>query len=97
MKLISTKPTIVDGIEYPFLAVSISMSSIWKPGLGASTAIRFTPFRELKDGTFESLPDQPKAISLMDIFETAEGDAALENAVQGIMTSLQTLVNEKNL
>ena len=53
MKLISKKPTIKDGVEYPYLAVSLSMSPLWKPNLGASVAIRFTPFRELEDGTYE--------------------------------------------
>ena len=97
MKLTSTKPTIIDGVEYPFLAVTFAMSPLWKPGLGASVAIRFTPFRELEDGTFESLPDQPKAISLLDIFETAQGDPALEDAIQGFMGTLQTLINNKEL
>lgn len=87
----------VDGVEYPFLAVTFAMSPLWKPGLGASVAIRFTPFRELEDGTFESLPDQPKAISLLDIFETAQGDPALEDAIQGFMGTLQTLINNKEL
>lgn len=97
MKLISSQPTVVDGVEYPFLAVTFAMSPLWKPGLGASVAIRFTPFRELEDGTFESLPDQPKAISLLDIFETAQGDPALEDAIQGFMGTLQTLINNKEL
>jgi hypothetical protein len=97
MKLISTKPTIKDGIEYPFLAVSLSMSPLWKPGIGAAVAIRFTPFRELEDGTFESLPDRPKAISLLDIFESADGDPAFEDAIQGILKTLQSLVDNKKL
>lgn len=97
MKLVSSKPTIVDGVEYPFLAVSLSMSPIWKPNMGASIAIRFTPFRELEDGTFESLDDRPKAISLFDIFEAADGDPHFEEAVQGILKTLQTLADNKNL
>lgn len=97
MKLVSSKPTIVEGVEYPFLAVSLSMSPIWKPNMGASIAIRFTPFRELEDGTFESLIDKPKAISMLDVFEIAEGDVVLEDTVRSIMTSLQTLINEKEL
>lgn len=97
MKLISSQPTIVNGVEYPYLAVSLSMSPLWKPGLGASVAIRFTPFRELEDGTFESLLEQPKAISLLDIFESAQGDPAFEDAIKGIMGTLQTLIDAKKL
>lgn len=73
------------------------MSPLWKPGLGSCVAIRFTPFRELEDGTFEPLPEQPKAISLLDIFESAQGDPAFEDAIQGIMSTLQTLVDAKKL
>lgn len=97
MKLTSTKPTIIDGVEYPFLAVTLAMSPLWKPNIGASVAIRFTPFRELQDGSYESLPDQPKAISLLDIFESAQGDPAFEDAIQGFMSTLQILVNNKEL
>ena len=97
MKIKSSNPTIKNGVEYPFLAVSLSMSPLWKPDIGASVAIRLTPFRELEDGTFESLPDRPKAISLLDIFESAEGDPAFEDAIQGILTTLQSLVDSKKL
>jgi len=97
MKIKAKKPIIKNGIEYPYYAVSLSMSPLWKPGLGASVAIRLTPFRELEDGTFESLPGQPKAISLLDIFETAQGDPAFEDAIQGIMNTLQNLIDNKEL
>lgn len=97
MKIKSSKPTIVNGVEYPYFAVSLSMSPLWKPNIGASVAIRFTPFRELEDGTFESLPERPKAISLLDIFESADGDPAFEDAIQGILKTIQTLADNKKL
>jgi len=97
MKIKAKKPIIKDGVEYPYYAVSLSMSPLWKPGLGASVAIRLTPFRELEDGTYDSLPSQPKAISLLDIFATAEGDPHFEDAIQGIMKTLQDLVDNKEL
>ena len=97
MKIKSTNPTIKNGVEYPFLAVSLSMSPLWKPDIGASVAIRLTPFRELQDGTYESLPDEPKAISLLDIFESAQGDPDFEDAIQGMLKTLQELVNKKEL
>jgi hypothetical protein len=97
MKIKSTKPTIKNGVEYPYFAVSLSMSPLWKPNLGASVAIRFTPFRELEDGTYEAIPNEPKAISLLDIFETAQGDPAFEDAIQGMLKTLQDLVDKKEL
>ena len=97
MKIKAKKPIIKNGIEYPYYAVSLSMSPLWKPGLGASVAIRLTPFRELEDGTYQSLPNQAKAISLLDIFATAQGDPHFEDAIQGIMKTLQDLVDNKEL
>ena len=97
MKIKAKKPVIKDGIEYPYYAVSMSMSPLWKPNIGASVAIRLTPFRELEDGSFDILKNQPKAISLLDIFEVADGDPHFEDAIQGIMKTLQTLVDNKEL
>ena len=97
MKIKAKNPTIKDGIEYPYYAVSMSMSPLWKPNIGASVAIRLTPFRELEDGSFDILKNQPKAISLLDIFEVADGDPHFEAAITDIMGALQTLVDNKNL
>jgi len=97
MKIKSTKPTIKNGVEYPYFAVSLSMSPLWKPNLGASVAIRFTPFRELENGTYQSLHNDSKAISLLDIFETAQGDPVFEDAIQGMLKTLQDLINKKEL
>ena len=97
MKIKSAKPTIVNGVEYPYFAVSLSMSPLWKPNIGASVAIRLTPFRELEDGSFDILKNQPKAISLLDIFEVADGDPHFEAAITDIMGALQTLVDNKEL
>lgn len=97
MKIRAKKPVVNNGVEYPYYAVSMSMSPLWKPGIGASVAIRLTPFRELEDGSFDILRNQPKAISLLDIFETADGDPHFENAITDIMGALQTLVDNKEL
>ena len=93
----SSKPIVVNDIEYPYLAVSLSMSPLWKPNLGASVAIRLTPYRVKEDGSFDILKNQPKAISLLDIFETADGDPHFEAAITDIMGALQTLVDNKEL
>ena len=97
MKIKATKPLVKNGVEYPYYAVSMSMSPIYKPGIGCSVAMRFTPFREREDGSFDSLPQQPKAISLLDVFETADGDEHFETAITKIMAAVQELVDNKEL
>ena len=96
MPIQSKNPTIVDGIEYPYFLVNLAMSPYNAPN-GASIALRLTPYRNLELGGIEQLPDHAKAISLLDIFEVAEHDPAFEKAVTGIMNTIQTLVNDKDL
>lgn len=96
MPIQSKNPTIVDGIEYPYFLVNLAMSPYNAPN-GVSIALNLTPYRNLELGGIEQLPDHAKAISLLDIFEVAEHDPAFEKAVTGIMDTIQTLVNDKDL
>lgn len=97
MKIKATKPIVKNDVEYPYYALSMSMSPLWKPGVGCSVAIRLTPFREKEDGGFDSLSNQPKSISLLDVFETADGDEHFETAITKIMAAVQELVDKKEL
>jgi hypothetical protein len=96
MPLISTTPTVVDGVEYPYFLVNLSISPYNAPN-GASVALRLTPYRNLELGGIEQLPDNSKAVSLLDVFAVAESDPAFEKAIEGIMTTLQTFINDKQL
>ena len=96
MPLISTTPTVVDGLEYPYFLVNLSISPYNAPE-GASVALRLTPYRNLELGGIEQLPDYTKAVSLLDVFAVAESDPAFEKAIEGIMTTLQTFINDKQL
>ena len=96
MPLISTTPTVVDGVEYPYFLVNLSISPYNAPE-GASVALRLTPYRNLELGDIEQLPDYAKAVSLLDVFVVAQNDPAFEKAIEGIMTTLQTFINDKNL
>lgn len=96
MPLTSTTPTVVDGVEYPYFLVNLSISPYNAPE-GASVALRLTPYRNLELGGIEQLPDYAKAVSLLDVFAVAESDSAFEAAVQGIMSTLQTFINDKGL
>lgn len=96
MPLISTQPTIVDGVEYPYFLVNLSISPYDAPR-GASVALRLTPYRNMELGGIEQLPDYAKAVSLLDVFEVAEHDPAFEEAVASIMNALQEFINNKGL
>jgi len=98
MAITSTKPTIVDGVEYPLLLVNLAISPLVQEGgqIGASVAMRLTPYREIPGG-IEQLPDHAKPVSILDVFKEAESDPAFEKAIKGIMDTLQTFVNEKGL
>ena len=96
MPLISTTPTVVDGVEYPYFLVNLSISPYNAPE-GASVALRLTPYRNVELGGIEQLPDNAKAVSLLDVFAVAESDPAFEKAVEGIMSTLQTFINDKQL
>jgi hypothetical protein len=96
MPLISTNPITVDGKEYPYFLVNLAISPYDAPR-GASVALRLTPYRNEELGGIEQLPDHAKAVSLLDVFEVAESDPAFEKSIQGIMSTLQTFINEKGL
>jgi hypothetical protein len=96
MALVSRNPITVDGIEYPFYALNLAISPLVKStDIGASVAMRLTPYRVLEDGSSESLPDNSIPITYMDVFESGDTDAI--NAAATIMGALQTFINDKNL
>jgi hypothetical protein len=98
MAIISTKPTIVDGVEYPLLLVNLAISPIIHEGghIGASVAMRLTPYRQIND-VIEQLPDHAKAVSYFDVFKEAESDPEIASAVTKIMTGLQEFITDKGL
>lgn len=99
MPIQSTQPTIVDGVEYPYLLVNLAISPLMRPegGIGASVAMRLTPYRELESGAIEQLPDHAKAVSYFDVFKEAETDPEIASAVSKIMQGIQEFINDKGL
>lgn len=96
MPITSTNPIEVDGNVYPYFMVNLAISPLVKPtDIGASVAMRLTPYRILEDGSSVSLPNNSIPITYMDIFESGDTDAI--NAAMTIMGTLQTFINEKNL
>lgn len=98
MPIQSTKPTIVDGVEYPLLLVNLAISPLVQEGgiIGASVAMRLTPYREV-GGAIEQLPDHAKAVSYLDVFKEAETDPEIASAIEKIMTGLQEFISDKGL
>jgi hypothetical protein len=96
MPIQSTKPTIVNGVEYPFFLITLSISPFDEPH-GASVSLRLTPYRDAKNGQIEKLSEHEKSVSILDIFEIAQTDKAFENAIKGIMKTLQLFIIEKEL
>lgn len=96
MPITSNNPIKIDGNEYPYYMVNLSISPLVKPtDVGGSVAMRLTPYRVLEDGSSVSLPDYSIPITYMDIFESEDSDAI--NAAVTIMGALQIFINEKNL
>ena len=98
MAITSTNPTIVDGVEYPLLLVNLAISPLVHEGgiIGASVAMRLTPYRDL-GGNIEQLPDHAKAVSYFDIFKESESDPEIASAVTKIMTGLQEFITDTGL
>jgi hypothetical protein len=98
MAIKSTQPTIVNGIEYPYLLINLAISPIIHEGgkIGASAAMRLTPYRETPEG-LEQLPDYAKAVSYFDIMKEAESDSEIASAVKQIMNGLQEFITDKGL
>ena len=96
MPIQSTQPTIVDGVEYPLLLVNLAISPVVHEGgiIGASVAMRLTPYREV-GGAIEQLPDHAKAVSYFDVFKEAESDPEIASAIEKIMTGLQEFITDK--
>lgn len=96
MPITSNKPIEVDGNIYPYFMVNLAISPLVKPtDIGASVAMRLTPYRLLEDGSSVSLPDNSIPITYMDVFDSGDTDAI--QAAATIMGALQTFINEKSL
>lgn len=96
MPITSTNPITIDGNVYPYYMINLAISPLVKStDIGASVAMRLTPYRLLEDGSSVSLPDNSIPITYMDVFDSGDADAI--NSANTIMGALQTFINEKNL
>ena len=96
MPITSTNPIVKEGIEYPFFLVNLAISPVvQETTIGASCAMRLTPYRVKEDGTFEVLEDDALPFSYFDVFVAS--DEALVNASVAIMQDLQQFIIDKGI
>jgi hypothetical protein len=96
MPIQSTNPIVVDGIEYPYYTVNLSISPLIKETtVGASVAMRLTPYRELETGAADILQGHDRPVVYLDVFES--NDIPAETAAYNILGIIQQFVNEKGL
>lgn len=98
MPLQASTPIIKDGLEYPYYAINLAISPLWQQtNIGGSVNLRLVPYRIDENNMIHSLPEESKAILFMDIFKDAESDQDIAAAVNGIMSSIQQFILDKNL
>jgi hypothetical protein len=96
MPIQSTNPITVDGIEYPYYTVNLAISPLIKDTeVGASVAMRLTPYRELEGGASDILQGHDRPVVYLDVF--ASEDMPAENAAYGILGIIQQFITEKGL
>jgi hypothetical protein len=96
MPIQSTNPIVVDGIEYPYYTVNLSISPIVRETeVGASVAMRLTPYRETETGTLSVLQGHDRPVVYLDVF--ASEDMPAENAAYQILGTIQQYIIEKGL
>jgi hypothetical protein len=96
MPIQSTNPIVVDGVEYPYYTVNLSISPLVRETeVGASVAMRLTPYRETETGTLSVLQGHDRPVVYLDVFES--GDASAEAAAYNILATIQQYIVEKGL
>ena len=99
MVLSASTPIIKDGISYPYFTVNLAISPvISNNNVGATFAIRLTPYRILESGEIELCPEETRAYAYGDVFQTiAQGDSILDAAANGIMEKIQSFILAKGI
>ena len=96
MPIQSTKPIVKDGVEFPYFLVNLAVSPlVQETNIGASCAMKLTPYRVKEDGTFEMLNDDAIPFSYLDVFTA--GDIDLLKETETIMGAIQQFIIAKNI
>ena len=96
MPIQSVNPIIVDDVEYPYYTVNLAISPLVKDTeVGASVAMRLTPYRETEEGKTDVLQGHDRPVVYLDVF--ASEDMPAENAAYNILGIIQQFIVEKGL
>jgi hypothetical protein len=96
MPIQSTNPIVIEGIEYPYYTVNLSISPLIKENeVGASVAMRLTPYRETEEGKTDVLQGHDRPVVYLDVFESE--DMPAETAAYNILAVIQQFIIEKGL
>ena len=100
MPLTTSNPEIIDGIEYPYLGLSMAIMPEWQEtNVGGMVAVELSLFRITEEGKVERAmrDDKPvtRGASIGNAF--APGDSDLATAVVGILSAVQGYITAKGL
>lgn len=96
MPIQSTNPIVIDGVEYPYYLVNLAISPLVKTTeVGASVAMRLTPYRETETSEIQVLSDHDTPVVYLDVF--ASEDIPAETASYNILAVIQQFIIEKGL
>jgi hypothetical protein len=98
MSISAKTPTVVDGIEYPYLAVSMAVSPIYgETAVSGCMALTAVPYRTDNDGLIHYAHDHAKRMSVGDIFQKAQTDPLFAQALTTIYGALGQYIYDAGL
>lgn len=98
MPITAKTPLVKEDKEYPYYAINLAISPFWETNnVGASVSLRLTPYREVGDGTFETVQEESKSVVYLDAFKDAANDPDLAEAVQSINAALVKFIEAKEI
>jgi hypothetical protein len=99
MPITATTPFEKDGKQYPHYLINLSISpNLMNESVGASVAMKLTPYKENEDGTIEQLNEECKSLVYLDVYQDIlNGDKVLEEAVYKIAYAIQDLIKDKKI
>lgn len=99
MPLTTSNPEIIDGIEYPYLGLSMAMMPEWQEtDVSGMVAVELSLFRVTEDGKIERAMRDGKPVTRNASFANAfTEDTDLTTAVGGILSAVQGYITAKGL
>lgn len=88
MKLVLNQPIVVDGIEYPFAMLSLSISTNQNDVEKYFFAGNLTPYRIAENGAIEKLDEASLPMSVISVLESQ-----YEQLGRDILTAFQNQLN----